>query len=130
MHLEGIQLLAGEISDFQQNRLPYEHRQGSFKANKYVFCLFCSDPYEHVWQTKTVTPDKCNNNCDPIAICACGLVYGDYKCACPMGYAGSGVVGHCNSKLVNGWGGGGEGGDFSYILLKRHCRGYFERVLG
>ncbi|XP_078371653.1 sushi, von Willebrand factor type A, EGF and pentraxin domain-containing protein 1-like [Oculina patagonica] len=55
------------------------------------------DPYEKVWQTEHVPNSKCNNNCDPIAAkCACGLVYGDYKCACSKGYAGSGVVGQCN----------------------------------
>ena len=59
-----------------------------------------ADPYEFVWQTKQVTADKCNNNCDPLAYCSCGLVYGDYKCSCPKGYAGSGNVGQCQSKLV------------------------------
>ena len=51
-----------------------------------------TDPYELVWQTQNVTADKCNNNCHPDADCACGLVYGDYKCACPKGYSGSGYI--------------------------------------
>ena len=66
------------------------------------FLLFLSlDPYEYKWQTKTVSPSKCNNNCDPIAACACGLVYGDYKCACPTGMAGSGYVGQCTRKCID-----------------------------
>ncbi|XP_074620011.1 sushi, von Willebrand factor type A, EGF and pentraxin domain-containing protein 1-like [Acropora palmata] len=53
------------------------------------------DPYEELWQTQHVDASKCNGNCDSKAICACGLVYGDYKCACPRGYYGSGKVGQC-----------------------------------
>ncbi|KAL9972183.1 hypothetical protein ACROYT_G018440 [Oculina patagonica] len=55
------------------------------------------DPYELVWQTEDVSADKCNNNCDPLAACSCGLVYGDYKCSCPKGYYGSGEVGQCTA---------------------------------
>ena len=66
------------------------------------FLLFLSlDPYEYKWQTTTVSPSKCNNNCDQIAACACGLVYGDYKCACPTGMAGSGYVGQCTRKCID-----------------------------
>ena len=60
--------------------------------------------------------DKCDNNCDDLAACACGLVYGDYKCACPKGYSGSGEVGQCTGKwktLIGEWKGWwrrGEGG--------------------
>ena len=42
--------------------------------------------------------EKCNNNCDVVAACSCGLVYGDYKCACPKGMYGSGVKGDCKGK--------------------------------
>ena len=42
--------------------------------------------------------EKCNNNCDIVAACSCGLVYGDYKCACPKGMYGSGVKGDCERK--------------------------------
>ena len=62
------------------------------------FFKFNSDPYEELWQTQDVDADKCDNTCDALAACACGLVYGDYKCACPKGFAGSGVVGDCNGK--------------------------------
>ncbi|KAJ7352850.1 hypothetical protein OS493_033392 [Desmophyllum pertusum] len=54
------------------------------------------DPYEAVWQVDGVDPSKCDNNCDVKAQCACGLVYGDYKCGCFKGYAGSGLVGQCH----------------------------------
>ncbi|KAJ7352841.1 hypothetical protein OS493_033383 [Desmophyllum pertusum] len=47
------------------------------------------DPYEAVWQVDGVDPSKCNNNCDVKAECSCGLVYGDYKCGCFKGFAGS-----------------------------------------
>ena len=63
------------------------------------FALFPSDPYEYLWQTKDVGGEKCSNNCDQVAKCACGLVYGDYKCACPKGYAGSGRAGQCAGKF-------------------------------
>ncbi|XP_068719978.1 sushi, von Willebrand factor type A, EGF and pentraxin domain-containing protein 1-like [Montipora capricornis] len=53
------------------------------------------DPYEQLWETQDVDPSNCQNNCDVKATCACGLVNGDYKCACPLGYYGSGVVGQC-----------------------------------
>ncbi|KAJ7352842.1 hypothetical protein OS493_033384 [Desmophyllum pertusum] len=56
------------------------------------------DPYEAVWQVDGVDPSECNNNCDVKAQCACGLVYGDYKCGCFKGYAGSGLVGQCHGK--------------------------------
>ena len=63
-----------------------------------TFFEFNSDPYEELWQTQDVDANKCDNTCDALAACACGLVYGDYKCACPKGYAGSGVVGDCTGK--------------------------------
>ena len=56
-----------------------------------------------MWQIDSVTPDKCNYNCDNLASCACGLVYGDYKCVCPKGYSGSGYVGECNGKKEFTW---------------------------
>ena len=57
--------------------------------------------------------DKCDNTCDASATCACGLVYGDYKCACPKGYYGSGFVGQCTRKQ-------------SHILIKGEGRGLVE----
>ena len=51
-----------------------------------------------MWEIDDVTPDKCNYNCDKLATCACGLVYGDYKCACPKGYSGSGFVNECHGE--------------------------------
>lgn len=66
-----------------------------------------------MWQIESVTADKCNNNCDDLATCACGLVYGDYKCACPKGYAGSGYVGECDGKKVVTL--------FTYLLGNTYC---------
>lgn len=62
------------------------------------FLLFHTDPYEKKWETEDVEPSKCKNNCDSLAQCACGLVYGDYKCACKAGYYGTGETGQCFSK--------------------------------
>ena len=67
----------------------------------FLLLFLCLDPYEYKWQTKNVDASKCNNNCDRIAACACGLVYGDYKCACPTGMAGSGLVGQCSRKCID-----------------------------
>lgn len=67
------------------------------------FHLFSLDPYEFKWQFDGVTNDKCKNQCDLSlnASCTCGLVYGDYKCACPRGFYGSGKIGDCKRKLIN-----------------------------
>ena len=51
-----------------------------------------------MWEIDDVTPDKCNYNCDNLATCACGLVYGDYNCACPKGYSGSGFENECHGE--------------------------------
>ena len=48
-----------------------------------------------------VEPSKCNNLCDPIAQCACHLVYAHYWCLCPEGFEGSGRVGQCHSKFTS-----------------------------
>lgn len=66
--------------------------------NHSFITIFYADPYEELWQTQDVDADKCDNSCDALAACACGLVYGDYKCACPKGYYGSGDVGQCTRK--------------------------------
>jgi len=58
-----------------------------------------SDPYQKTWETEKVTADKCGYKCDGKATCACGLVYGDYKCSCPLGMYGAGGSGDCTRKL-------------------------------
>uniref|UniRef100_A0A6P8IYU7 Sushi, von Willebrand factor type A, EGF and pentraxin domain-containing protein 1-like n=1 Tax=Actinia tenebrosa TaxID=6105 RepID=A0A6P8IYU7_ACTTE len=53
------------------------------------------DPHEKQWETVDVDASMCGNRCDGQAKCACGLIKGDYNCACPAGKAGSGIRGDC-----------------------------------
>lgn len=56
------------------------------------------DPYQKKWETVDLDPSMCDHKCDGQAKCACGLVYGDHKCACPAGMSGSGTRGDCKGK--------------------------------
>ncbi|EDO44428.1 predicted protein [Nematostella vectensis] len=53
------------------------------------------DPYQKSKEWAPVPVSKCRGGCDVTAKCTCGLVYGDYKCSCPMGRKGSGTPGDC-----------------------------------
>ncbi|KAK3728579.1 hypothetical protein QZH41_011661 [Actinostola sp. cb2023] len=58
------------------------------------------DPYEKDWITQPRS--KCGaSSCDLLAKCACGLLSGEYKCACPKGYYGSGYIGDCKPCPVS-----------------------------
>ncbi|EDO49614.1 predicted protein, partial [Nematostella vectensis] len=52
------------------------------------------DPYDSDW---LIVGDKSKcQSCDLLADCACGLVSGKYRCACPKGYYGSGYTQDCH----------------------------------
>lgn len=55
------------------------------------------DQIEMLYQP--VDKSKCGKTCDVNALCSCGTLAGTYQCACLPGYAGTGVIGNCFSKI-------------------------------
>ncbi|KAK3701545.1 hypothetical protein QZH41_020532, partial [Actinostola sp. cb2023] len=79
----------------QKNDKTYAFHLKDFSEFKRLATYIRGDPYQQVWETVNVDRSKCSNKCHAKAKCACGLVYGDYRCACPAGMAGSGANEGC-----------------------------------
>ncbi|KAK3736370.1 hypothetical protein QZH41_006145 [Actinostola sp. cb2023] len=81
----------------QKNDKTYAFHLKDFSDFNSLATYIRGDRPQKVWETVDVDRSKCSNKCDAKAKCACGLVYGDYKCACPEGMAGSGANGDCKA---------------------------------
>eukprot|EP00794_Sanderia_malayensis_P006969 gene6969-7754_t len=64
--------------------------QPDFKALKKITRLIRGDPYEHDYELSEVPGSECEEGCDSKAKCGCNLLSGNFKCACEMGYYGTG----------------------------------------
>ncbi|KAK3730945.1 hypothetical protein QZH41_008843, partial [Actinostola sp. cb2023] len=79
----------------QKNHKTYAFHLKDFSDFNRLATYIRGDPYQSTWQTANVDRSKCSNKCHAKAKCACGLVFGYYRCACPAGMAGSGTNEGC-----------------------------------